>query len=383
MQVTLTDTLIRDTITGCNGTRITLTDTRIQGLGVEVRQHSATFYLRHSFKGVSKRVTLGVFPTLTTKAARNLSADYKQQLVMQVHNAALGYGTEVEFCAYFEEHFLPWCKVYRRSYISYKSLYNTHLATRFGGLLVSEVTSQHLMRMVTDLLESGYSRGFINKTINTLRAALKRSEELCGADYHPSLAKPFPMLTQVNRRERYLSDDEARRLRDYIEAHSDDAIVLALGFLLYTGARRSEALNAQWQYIDIERQTWLVPLSKSGKPRHIVLNKRALNIVVKAGELQQRYLVQPQWVFINPRTHQPYRCIFDKWNKIRTALGFADLRLHDLRHSFASTLVNNGATLYEVQHLLGHSKSQTTERYAHLANQRLLRAASLIDSAYE
>ena len=59
-----------------------------------------------------------------------------------------------------------------------------------------------------------------------------------------------------------------------------------------------------------------------------------------------------------------------------------DVRIHDLRHSYASTLVNNGATLYEVQKLLGHSKSQTTERYAHLANHTLIRAASLIDKAF-
>ena len=89
-----------------------------------------------------------------------------------------------------------------------------------------------------------------------------------------------------------------------------------------------------------------------------------------------------QWLFVNPQTHKPYRCIFHKWNRIRSELGLHDMRIHDLRHSLASTLVNNGATLYEVQKLLGHSRSATTERYAHLANHRLQRAASLIDKAY-
>ena len=69
--------------------------------------------------------------------------------------------------------------------------------------------------------------------------------------------------------------------------------------------------------------------------------------------------------------------------KIRGRLGLEDMRIHDLRHSYASTLVNNGATLYEVQKLLGHSRSATTERYAHLADQTLHRAASLIDKAYK
>lgn len=383
MHVTLSDTVISDAITANTGTRITLTDTRIPGLSVEVRRSSATFYLRNSFKGVSKRVTLGIFPTLSTVAARNLSIEYKQQLMLGVHDAALSAATEIEFSDYFEQHYLKWCQTYRRSFIGYRSLYTMHLEPRFSGLLISQISAQHITRMVTDMLDKGYSKGFINKTIHTLRSALKRSEELCGADYHPSLNKPFTTLAQQRRKERYLNEAEARRLRDYIEANSDDVIVLALGFLLYTGARRSEGLNAQWQYIDIERQTWFVPLSKSGKPRHIVLNKRALNIVKHAQRLQQQnYQMQPQWLFINPRTHLPFRCIFSRWSKIRTELGFADVRIHDLRHSFASTLVNNGATLYEVQHLLGHSKSQTTERYAHLANHRLVKAASLIDKAY-
>ena len=88
-------------------------------------------------------------------------------------------------------------------------------------------------------------------------------------------------------------------------------------------------------------------------------------------------------MFANPTTQKPYRCVFHKWNRVRNELNLSGVRLHDLRHSFASTLVNNGATLYEVQKLLGHSRSTTTERYAHLANHRLAKAASLIDKAYE
>ena len=95
------------------------------------------------------------------------------------------------------------------------------------------------------MLYKGYSRGFINKTVHTLRSILKRSEELCDTSYHPSLNKRHTALSTQTRKERYLSEAEARRLRDYIQAHLDDAVVLAIGFLLYTGARRSEALKAE------------------------------------------------------------------------------------------------------------------------------------------
>jgi len=69
--------------------------------------------------------------------------------------------------------------------------------------------------------------------------------------------------------------------------------------------------------------------------------------------------------------------------RVHCLINLHDLRIHDLRHSFASTLADNGARLYEVQKLLGHSRSATTERYAHLANHRLQQAVSLIDKAFD
>ena len=165
--------------------------------------------------------------------------------------------------------------------------------------------------------------------------------------------------------------------------NGEDEVVLLIGFLMYTGARRHEAMNSEWQHINLGDKDWYVPITKSGKPRHIVLNGKAIEIIQKVEKLQlKKYGHIVQWLFVNPQTHKPYRCIFHKWDRIRNELGLQNMRIHDLRHSFASTLVNNGATLYEVQKLLGHSRSATTERYAHLANHRLQRAASLIDKAY-
>ena len=176
---------------------------------------------------------------------------------------------------------------------------------------------------------------------------------------------------------------QARRLRDFVHMNGEDEVVLLIGFLMYTGARRHEAMNSEWQHINLGDKDWYVPITKSGKPRHIVLNGKAIEIIQRAEKLQlKKHGHIMQWLFVNPQTHKPYRCIFHKWNRIRNELGLQNMRIHDLRHSFASTLVNNGATLYEVQKLLGHSRSATTERYAHLANHRLQRAASLIDKAY-
>jgi integrase len=82
------------------------------------------------------------------------------------------------------------------------------------------------------------------------------------------------------------------------------------------------------------------------------------------------------WIFANPKTLKPYVSIFSSWDTARTAAGLAEVRVHDLRHSFASFLVNAGCSLYEVQKILGHSSVIMTQRYSHLSQDSLLRAAS-------
>ncbi|MBK5936152.1 hypothetical protein CCR81_04935 [Halorhodospira halophila] len=90
-------------------------------------------------------------------------------------------------------------------------------------------------------------------------------------------------------------------------------------------------------------------------------------------------------MFVNPKTGRPFCNLYYGWDAVRKKAGMPELRLHDLRHSFASFLINTGHSLYEVQKLLGHAQIKTTERYAHLSNERLLEASNdvgrLISSA--
>lgn len=82
------------------------------------------------------------------------------------------------------------------------------------------------------------------------------------------------------------------------------------------------------------------------------------------------------WVFANPNTLKPFVSVFCAWNTARNKAGLADVRIHDLRYSFVSLLINSGKTLYEVQHILGHTQVKTTQRYAHLSQDTLLDAAN-------
>ena len=375
----LINQLMKKQITG----RASVSDTKVKGLAVDLRKSGATFYLRLTVNQRTRRHTLGHFGAIDVRMARHMALEKRRQFTLETHEVGLGKPIEMNFDEYFENHFLPWCKVYRKTYSSHRSLYKNHLKKRFGHMPLGDVSNKYILGLVQGLADEGYRKSFINKSIQHLRSALKKADELCEVETHPSLQKPFTLPQAPTRKERFLTKREACRLTDYIDANNDDPITLLLGFLLYTGARRHEAMNAEWQHINFDTRSWYVPLTKSGKPRYIVLNDRAMGIIKSARSLQrEKFGGQHQWLFVNPQSNRPYQCIFYRWQNIRSQLGLQDMRIHDLRHSFASTLVNNGATLYEVQKLLGHERSATTERYAHLADHTLHRAAQLIDKAY-
>ena len=88
-----------------------------------------------------------------------------------------------------------------------------------------------------------------------------------------------------------------------------------------------------------------------------------------------------EWTFPNPDTKKPFVSIFCAWDTARKSVGLGDVRIHDLRHSQASFLVNAGRTLYEVQNILGHTQVKTTQRYAHLSHDTLLNATNSVNTA--
>ena len=97
-------------------------------------------------------------------------------------------------------------------------------------------------------------------------------------------------------------------------------------------------------------------------------------------EIYRKKVAQPDipWVFFNPKTKKPPVSIFYAWDSIRKKVGLGEVRLHDLRHSYASFLVNAGRSLYEVQKLLGHHDPKVTMRYAHLSPQAMLEAVNVV-----
>src|SRR5262245_39756686 len=142
---------------------------------------------------------------------------------------------------------------------------------------------------------------------------------------------------------------------------------------LLTGARKREITMAKWEFVDWDKRTLLVPLSNSERPKTIALNTAAMDLL----RVIERVPGNP-WIFPSPVTGQPNMTLFTEWRRIRRRAGLSGVRLHDLRHSYASFLVNQGVSLFVVQQLLGHTQPRTTQRYAHLAPKTLLDATESV-----
>lgn len=179
--------------------------------------------------------------------------------------------------------------------------------------------------------------------------------------------------------ERFLTPAEAARLISAVRASENAILFPFVSFLLLTGARKSEALNMRWRDVDFTRCVWTVPLAKSGRARRIPLSPDAIAILralPHAAQAEADDGGAP--VFLNAETGLPFRDLTHSWHTARKRAGLEDVRLHDLRHSYASALVNQGRSIYEVQKLLGHANVRTTERYAHLAPDTLMEGATAV-----
>lgn len=124
-----------------------------------------------------------------------------------------------------------------------------------------------------------------------------------------------------------------------------------------------ELLDARWEHIDLDRKVWLIPTSKTGRARHVPLSSAALAIVTDL----PRFKGCP-WLVPNPETKKPFVSIRHGWLRAIKVARLPGLRIHDLRHSAASFMVNAGVDLFAVGKVLGHASYQSTQRYAHLAD---------------
>ena len=173
-------------------------------------------------------------------------------------------------------------------------------------------------------------------------------------------------------RHRYLTEAELARLDAALAAEPDRQLINILWLLLLTGARKGEVLAMRWEHLDLgEPAVWTkpAPAVKQARLHRAPLNNQARDILVVIKEENSGNVVRlspSPFVFAERNELGHVRDIKRGWERICQRAGLTNLRIHDLRHSFASFLVSAGYNLPMVGALLGHSQAQTTARYAHL-----------------
>jgi len=256
-----------------------------------------------------------------------------------------------------------------RSHANVEALMRLHLLPRWGKLKLNEIKQQDIAKW----LGEKRAEGLAMSTVEKIRVTFHRSFELAarwnipGGQVNPVRGIPRPKFN--NGRQRYLTATEAEKLHKAVAASWNKQLKNIVGLLLLTGARKRELLDAKWEHIDLERKAWHIPDSKTGKARFVPLSQPALNLIEQLPKFEKC-----PWLLPNPETKQPFVDIKRAWDTARKEAGLPGLRIHDLRHSAASFMINAGIDLYAVGRILGHADHQSTMRYSHLANDTLLAA---------
>ena len=357
--------------------RIENCDPDLPGLYVEVRKSSpgqGTYYLRYKdSKGktchqkISKTHEMTLVDARkaakTLKAEINLGADPRGE--EKAKRAVLNYSD------FFEQHYMPYVKVRKRSFRSDSSFYRLRLKAEFGDLRLNQITRQHIQTFHTRMSDEGLAAATSNHYLKLLKHSLNLAIDWDMLDTNP--ASRIPLFHEDNQVENLLSDEQLERLMMVLKTDENRNVCLIAIFLLSTGVRLNEALQAKWSQVDQKNRVWRIPASnsKSKRTRAVPLNDSALDVLNQL-TTRDRY----ENLFVNFQTQLPYTTISKVWGRLRKKADLNFLRIHDLRHQFASFLVNSGQTLFMVQQILGHSSPAVSQRYAHLSTKSLQEAAN-------
>jgi len=372
----LTASFVRHGVCPEGARKIDFFDAAVPGFMVEVRSTGGkTFYLRYrDAHGRERQFKIGSAHILTVSQARR-----KARAVLA--EAILGHDPQKQreelrsiptLAEFIDESYMPYAKNVKRSWQTDDTILRIHILQKFGALHLDEISNQAIADLLSRMRDQGYASGTVNRVLILLRFVfnLARKWGVPGAAENPTAGlKTAPDVC----RERFLAREEVQRLLTALDTDENRVAAFAIKLLLLTGARRNEITHAKWEQVNWDKRTLLVPRAKSGRPRSIHLNSAALDLL----RAIERTDGNP-FIFPSPVTGRPSPSLHFPWWRIRERAGLLDVRLHDLRHSFASFLVNQGVSLYVVQGLLGHTQARTTQRYAHLANDTLADAAEVV-----
>ncbi|GHE05414.1 integrase [Defluviimonas sp. 20V17] len=365
-------------------------DSEVRGFAICVyRSGSRAFTLDYRHAGRQRRMTIGRWPEWTATAARERAKDLRRDIDAGAdplgargdQREAPRFRDLIE--RYGAEH-LPHLAPTNAS--DQRSMLAKLVAPHWGTKLVSEITPQDVEKLL-NIIAKGRARPWKAKANN-------RARKLQGSKPTPIranrtgevLRKMFTLAIAwgwrtdnpasgfrkrlENERERFLSPEEIGRLAEALDAATDQRAAGIIRLCMLTGSRVGEVRQARFEQFNLDLGSWSKPATttKQRKIHRIPISGEVAAIV------RQRQMIVPRgipWLFPGDVPGQPVVEIRRFWRGIQRSASLPDVRIHDLRHTFASLLVSGGASLEMIGKLLGHSQMQTTQRYAHLMDSPL------------
>lgn len=358
-----------------------LWDPELKGFAVKVTPRGRKVYLVQyrigGRAGRTRRITLGVHGAITADQARSQAQSALRQLARgEDPSAAKDQRKREKNVGALLDQFLSEhadARLKPRSAAEYRRLVERLVSPGFQRKPIGEVVRSDLAQVHHALRETPYQA-------NRLLAVLSKFFNWCERHgFRPDNSNPARHIEKFKeeKRKRYLSAEELDRLGDVLrkaeqEGSLDQYGAAAIRLIVLTGARLSEILTLRWSEVDFAGQCLRLEDSKTGA-KSVYLNPAAVEVLSSLPRLEGN-----PFVICGRREGMHLVNLQKPWRRIREAAGLSDVRLHDNRHSFASFAVASGMSLPLIGALLGHSQPQTTARYAHLADDPLKAAVTLV-----
>lgn len=368
------------------GQEVVVWDSSLPGFGLRAKSTGVkTFVIQYRNRaGRSRRLSIGNLGKITLDQARKEAIRLLGQ-VATGHDPAeerrmLRKSETIEQLAdvYMRDHCAGRCKP--RTIEAHKWLLKKYIKPRLGKRKLLDLRPVDVAKLHADLQATPYNA---NRVLGLLRAMLNCAErwEMIPRGSNPAaVIKPYP----ERKRERFLSAGELDALLEALDTAEADGTVdlyeaAAIRLLIFTGCRLGEIITLEWASVDLANARIVLDRHKTDQygAKIIPLNAPALQVLTalphEAGN---------PYVIVGRNTGKHLINMQKPWRRLRKLAGLDDLRLHDLRHSFASFAVGAGIPLAIIGGLLGHRSVQTTARYAHLANDPLKQATDVIGGLF-
>ncbi len=348
-------------------------DITVAGLKLLVgKSGNKKFLFRYTLRLRKCSTALGSFPALTVEEARIIANKYKAMIAQgrDPKQEREEFKNRIIFKDFVSEHYLPHARIYKRSINADESKLKLYLMPKFGHEPLADITTQAIQGYHNHLRVT-LSPATANRHLSLLHRIFSLAIQWGYCEKNP--ASGINKFQENNQHQRFLNNDEIRRLFDAADVDDNVYAAAYIKILLLTGVRRSEGLGMKWEHLQLrgEKQLWYIPHTKTGKSRYVILNPIALSILESLPKV-----VGNPYVFPGKVEGQPINNPIKAFKRIIDRAGIEEsFRLHDLRHTHASLIINNGGSLYDVQAALNHANSSMSEKYSHLSNESMVKTS--------